>query len=152
MQSLKSRDDTTASVIPVRLRAGTVALESSFSGGIKRELLRSLCQASLKEQHLLAQNGSSCSAQVHTCFASGCGQAQRCLCKIPCHMCCWEASSPSNREVTLPQVVNDTQLRLEVALVEIQRRPSAPSPSSRPAGFDRSDSLVYSHEHSETLP
>lgn len=44
VQSSKSRDDTTASVIPVRLRAGTVALESSFSGGIKRELLRSLCQ------------------------------------------------------------------------------------------------------------
>ena len=44
MQGSKSRDDVTASVIPVRLRAGVVALESSFRGGIKRELLRSLCQ------------------------------------------------------------------------------------------------------------
>ena len=36
------------------------------------------------------------------------------------------------------QVVNDTQLRLEVALVEAQRRSSARSAS----GFSRADSMV----------
>ncbi len=46
MQGKQSQDDVAASVIPVRLRGGVVALESSFRGGIKREVLRSLCQAS----------------------------------------------------------------------------------------------------------
>lgn len=49
--------------------------------------------------------------------------------------------------VALLQVVNDTQLRLEVALVEVQRRPSGRSPASKPAGFDRSDSLVDNAYH-----
>ena len=35
-----------ASVVAVRLRGGVVALESSFRGGTRRELLRSLCQVS----------------------------------------------------------------------------------------------------------
>ena len=55
VQSSKNRDDTTASVIPVRMRAGTVALESSFRGGIKRELLRSLCQVSLNASHVFSE-------------------------------------------------------------------------------------------------
>lgn len=33
-----------ASVVPVHLRGGMVALESSFRGGVRREVLRSLCQ------------------------------------------------------------------------------------------------------------
>ena len=74
-----------ASVIPVRLRGGVVAVESSFRGGMKLEVLRSLCQ-----------------------------------------------------------VANDTQLRLEVALVDAQRRPSARSLSSRTSGLRRTDSLVRS--------
>ena len=56
---------------------------------------------------------------------------------------------PSSNVLALPQVVNDTQLRLEVALVEVQRRPSARSPSSRPSGFDRADSMVCSQSHAE---
>ena len=54
-------------------------------------------------------------------------------------------------EVAMPQVVNDTQLRLEVALVEVQRRPSGRSSSSRPAGFDRADSMVRSQNRPWTL-
>ena len=46
MQGTQNQDDVSASVIPVRLRTGVVALESSFRGGIKREVLRSLCQVS----------------------------------------------------------------------------------------------------------
>ena len=44
-----------ASVIPVRMRGGVVALESSFRGGVKREVLRSLCQASTSPFHLTMQ-------------------------------------------------------------------------------------------------
>ena len=62
-----------------------MAVESSFRGGMKLEVLRSLCQ-----------------------------------------------------------VANDTQLRLEVALVDAQRRPSARSLSSQTSGPRRSDSLVRS--------
>ena len=85
MQGSQNQNDVSASVIPVRLRGGVVALESSFRGGIKLELLRSLCQ-----------------------------------------------------------VANDTQLPLEVALVDAQRRPSARSLSSQTSGLRRTDSLVCS--------
>ena len=85
MQGSQNQDDVSASVIPVRLRGGVVAVESSFRGGMKLEVLRSLCQ-----------------------------------------------------------VANDTQLRLEVALVDAQRRPSARSLSSQTSGPRRSDSLVRS--------
>ena len=85
MQGSQNQDDVSASVIPVRLRGGVVAVESSFRGGMKHEVLRSLCQ-----------------------------------------------------------VANDTQLRLEVALVDAQRCPSARSLSSQTSGPRRSDSLVRS--------
>ncbi len=72
-----------SSVVPVRMRGGVVALESSFQGGVKREKLRSLCQ-----------------------------------------------------------LVNDTQLRLEVALVgDPSRSRSSSASSSR--GFGRQESLVW---------
>ena len=43
-QTTQSSVDTSSLVVPVRLRGGVVALESSFRGGLKREVLRSLCQ------------------------------------------------------------------------------------------------------------
>ena len=81
-QGARSSDDTASSVVPVRMRGGVVALESSFQGGVKREVLRSLCQ-----------------------------------------------------------LVNDTQLRLEVALVGDTSRSRASSASSS-RGFGRQESLV----------
>jgi hypothetical protein len=67
--------DATASVVPVRLRGGVVALESSFRGGTRRELLRSLCQVSacrvlIRSRHLKGfrcsedQSGQTCIATV----------------------------------------------------------------------------------------
>ncbi|KAK9908805.1 hypothetical protein WJX75_003140 [Coccomyxa subellipsoidea] len=77
----RSSDDTASSVVPVRMRGAVVALESSFQGGVKREVLRSLCQ-----------------------------------------------------------LVNDTQLRLEVALVgDSSRSRSSSASSSR--GFGRQESM-----------
>lgn len=82
-QGGRGTDDMASSVLPVRTRGGVVALESSFQGGIRREVLRSLCQ-----------------------------------------------------------LVNDTQLRLEVALVDdLSRRGSGAS--SR--GFGRQESMVQAH-------
>lgn len=46
LQGGRGGGDAMASVVPVRLRGGVVALESSFRGGTRRELLRSLCQVS----------------------------------------------------------------------------------------------------------
>ncbi len=83
VQGGRGVDDMASSVLPVRTRGGVVALESSFQGGVRREVLRSLCQ-----------------------------------------------------------LVNDTQLRLEVALVEdLSRRGSGAS--SR--GFGRQESMVQAH-------
>ena len=58
MQGTQKQDDVSASVIPVRLRNGVVALESSFRGGIKREVLRSLCQVSANRAEVVLYRSS----------------------------------------------------------------------------------------------
>ena len=40
----KHKRKTSAVILPVRMGYGGVALESSFQGGVKHEVLRSLCQ------------------------------------------------------------------------------------------------------------
>ena len=40
----KHKRKSSAVILPVRMGNGGVALESSFSGGVKQEVLRSLCQ------------------------------------------------------------------------------------------------------------
>ena len=44
MQGSRQQKATAATVTPVRLADGGVALESNFRQGVKHEVLRSLCQ------------------------------------------------------------------------------------------------------------
>ena len=69
---MQSQDDVAASVIPVRMRGAVVALESSFRDGVKREVLRSLCQASTSPFHLkYAGNLKKCAnSPTLICFST----------------------------------------------------------------------------------